>query len=93
MESQSLNKSFDRSELTDKSIDRPDVSDKSIDLEPSITISVQPIEVDEDVSFAFSIEDEIPFIDEDSLTSLSKSIRVDKTAIPLSNFFKEKVRI
>jgi hypothetical protein len=89
----SSEKSFDRSELTEKSIERLELSERSImtDFEPSITISVMPIEADE-VSFAFSIDDEIPFIDEDSLTSLSKSlIRVDKTAIPLSSFFKEKV--
>lgn len=86
-------KSFDKSEITEKSIeiDRPELSERSMDFEPSITISVQPIEPDEDISFAFSIEDEIPFIDEDSLTSLSKNIHVQKTAIPLSSFFKEKV--
>ncbi|KAI6240039.1 G-PROTEIN-RECEP-F1-2 domain-containing protein [Aphelenchoides fujianensis] len=63
-----------------------------MDLEPSITISVQPVEIDE-LSFAFSIDDEIPFIDEDSLTSLSKSIPVQRSAIPLHNFFKEKTPI
>jgi hypothetical protein len=82
---------FDRSELTEKSVDRPEISERSLDFEPSITISVQPVEPDEEISFAFSIDDEIPFIDEDSLTSLSKSIRIEKTAIPLSDFFKQKV--
>ncbi|KAI6177367.1 Muscarinic acetylcholine receptor gar-2 [Aphelenchoides bicaudatus] len=76
----------DRSELTEKSVDRAEISERSMDFEPSITISIQPIEPEE-VSFAFSIDDEIPFIDEDSLTSLSKSIRVEKTAIPLKRSF------
>lgn len=53
---------FDRSELTEKSVDRPEISERSMDFEPSITISVQPIEPDEEVSFAFSIDDEIPFM-------------------------------
>lgn len=83
-------KSLDRFELiAEMSVDRPEVS-QSTDFEPSITISVQPIDPDEEISFAFSIDDEIPFIDEDSLTSLSKNIKIEKTAIPLSNFFKEK---
>ncbi|KAI6188582.1 Muscarinic acetylcholine receptor gar-2 [Aphelenchoides besseyi] len=82
-------RSFDRSELTEKSLDRPEISERSMDLEPSISISVHPVDVDE-ISFPFSIDDEIPFIDEDSLTSLSKSIRVEKNAIPLHSFFREK---
>ena len=53
---------FDRSELTEKSLDRPEISERPMDFEPSITISVQPIELDEEISFAFSIDDEIPFV-------------------------------
>ncbi|CAD5222402.1 unnamed protein product [Bursaphelenchus xylophilus] len=75
-------------EKSEKSWER--IIDYSTIQEPSVAISVMPIEND-DISLAFSIVDEIPFIDDGNIATKS-FIKRAKTPIPLKEYRKTPSR-